>query len=44
MAEIHYKYSPMYEASEPKDQSSGGAICKITICLTEAGIPMLGME
>jgi hypothetical protein len=44
MAEINYKYLPMYEASEPRDQSSGGVICKITICLIEAGIPMLGMK
>jgi hypothetical protein len=28
MAEIHYKYLPMYKASEPRDQSLGGAICK----------------
>jgi hypothetical protein len=28
MAEIHYKYSPLYDTSDPRDQSLGGAICK----------------
>jgi hypothetical protein len=44
MAEIHYKSSAMCGVSEPRDQSSGGTIYKIAICLTETGIPMLEMN
>jgi hypothetical protein len=28
MAEIHYKSSPLYDVIDPRDQSSGGVICK----------------
>jgi hypothetical protein len=44
MAEIIYQYSSMCQVSEPRDQYAGAAICKITICLTEAGIAMLGIK
>ena len=30
--------------SEPRDQESGGAICKNNNCLSESGITMLGMK
>jgi hypothetical protein len=44
MAEILYKSSSMCQVSEPRDQFARASICKITTCLTEAGIPMLRIK
>jgi hypothetical protein len=41
MAEINYQYLSTYQTGEPRDQNSGGAICKIKIVSRRRAYPCL---